>query len=142
MMRKVLAFLSIAIVFSFYGCDISSDENFQFITLKITSVVLPASFEQNATHDIQVTYERPDNCAFFEGFDVFEGDSNTRSIVAIGSLLEQDDCILLEDEVEASFQFTAVNSSPYTLRFYSGDDENGNPVYLEYLIPVRPEGIN
>ena len=142
MIRKVLAFFCIAIVFSFYGCDISSDENFQFVTLKITAVELPLSFEQNVDHTIQVTYERPDNCTFFEGFDVFEGENNTRSIVAIGSLLEQDECVLMQDEVNASFQFTAVNGSPYILRFYSGDDENGNPIYLEYIVPVRPEGIN
>lgn len=142
MIKKVLAILCLVIIFSFYGCEIESGENFQFITLKITSVELPVNFEQNASHNIQVTYERPDDCTFFEGFDVFEGDSNTRSIVAIGSLLKMDECELMQDEVNASFQFTALNVGAYTLRFYSGDDENGEPIYLEYVVPVRPEGIN
>jgi len=142
MMKKVLAFFCAAVVFSFSSCDIASDENFQFITLKITAVELPLSFEQRVSHTIQVTYERPDNCTFFEGFDVFEGEANTRSIVAIGSLLEQNECVLMEDEVNASFQFTPINGGPYTLRFYSGDDENGDSIYLEYVISVKPEGIN
>ncbi|MDT0606182.1 hypothetical protein [Croceitalea rosinachiae] len=141
-MKKVFAILGLMVVFSFYGCDIESGENFQFISLKITAVALPESFEQNTSHNIQVTYERPDNCTFFEGFDVFEVDLNTRSIVAIGSLLKMDECALMQDEVNTSFEFIALNTSSYTLRFYSGDDENGNPIYLEYVIPVIPEGVN
>ena len=142
MMKKVLAVFCVTMAFVFYGCDIDPEENFQFVTLEITAVELPLNFEQNATHNIQVTYRRPNDCTFFEGFDVFDGDLNTRSIVAIGSLLEQDQCVLMEDEVNASFQFTALNIGTYTMRFYSGEDESGNPVYLEYIVPVKPEGID
>lgn len=142
MIKKVIALLCVIVVFSFYGCDISSEENFQFVNLKIVSVELPESFQQNASHNIQVTYERPDTCTFFEGFDVFEGELNTRSIVAIGSFLEQEDCVLMDDDITASFEFTALNIGTYTLRFYSGNDVDGNPEYLEYIVPVRPEGVN
>lgn len=142
MMKKVLAIFSIAVLLTFYGCDIESQENFQFVTLKIIAVDLPESFEHNTEHNIQVTYERTNNCTFFEGFDVFEKNSNTHEIVAIGSLLEQEECNLENDGVNASFKFTALNIGAYTLRFYSGDDEDGNPIYLEYVVPVRPEGVN
>lgn len=142
MMKKVLAVFSIAVLFSFYGCEIDSPENFQFVTLKTIAVDLPEAFEHNAQHNIQVTYERPDDCTFFEGFDVFEGDLNTRNIVAIGSLLEKEECVAMDDNVTAAFLFTPINSGNYTLRFYSGDDEDGNPMYLEYVVPVRPEGVN
>lgn len=121
------------------GCDIeSSGSNFKFVTLRIVDVELPESFDINGFYDIQVTYERPNGCTFFEGFDVTRVDQNTRDVVAIGTeFIDDMACTQAIEEVVANFQFEVVYSGPYTFRFFNGTDANGNPVYLEYVVEVN-----
>ena len=122
--------------FTFSGCDIDSEENFNFITLEIVDVELPETFDFNATYDIKVYYRRPDDCHFFQGFDVFTADESTLNIVAIGRELSGETCTTTNDEIEATFTFRVLFSNTYTLRFFSGEDQNGDPIYLEYQVPV------
>ncbi len=119
------------------GCDIEPDENFQFITLEVIAADLPEAFDQNEQHNINITFRRPDGCTFFHAFDISVESSSERNIVAIGSALTQDDCAENDGTGDAILNFTALETAPYTFRFYTGVDENGNPEYLEYIVPVR-----
>lgn len=126
----------------FCGCTIDSGENFEFVSLTITNVELPESFTFNSTHDIAVTYERPDTCTFFEGFDVSNENESTRNVVAIGTVLTTGACTTAIDEVTAVLSFTVLQRETYLFRFYAGDDANGNPQFIEHRIPVDLQEFN
>ncbi|MBT8188659.1 MAG: hypothetical protein HKP38_00960 [Croceitalea sp.] len=130
----ILCVLCVTLIFN--GCDIKTGENFYFVSLKITSAAVPESFDFNSTHNIQITYERPDNCTYFQGFEVISENDGVRNIVAIGSELTDQTCETTNDSITAIYTMKAIYSGTYILRFYSGEDLNGDPTYLEYEVPV------
>lgn len=137
-MKRIFAAIFLC-AFCLSGCDIESDAaNFRFVTLRIVNADVPESFDINRMYDIQVTYERPNGCTFFEGFDVTRVDQNTRDVVAIGTeFIDDMACTQAIEEVVATFQFEVVYNGPYTFRFYNGTDIEGNAVYLEYVVEVN-----
>ncbi len=136
MKRKLLsiaAFLALVLV---VGCDIEPQENFQFVPLEVVSADVPDAFSLNAQHNIEITFRRPDSCTFFHDFDISVESSSERNIVVIGSSLTQSDCSENSVEGNATLRFTAIENTTYTFRFYTGIDQNGDPIFLEYIIPV------
>lgn len=136
-MKRIYAIaLLLVFVWSFSGCEIDSGENFHFKALEIIEADVPENFVLNQSHNIPVTFIRPDDCTFFQGFDVASEAGGIRTIVAIGSVLTEEDCNESEESVSETFTINAIVGGTYSLRFYTGDDANGNPIYLEYEVPV------
>lgn len=135
-LRVVFCFV---LLLSFQACDIDSEQNFHFVNLRIVDAEVPESFDLNGIYDIRVTYSRPNGCTFFEGFDVSSVDTTTRNVVAIGSEINNSDtaCIQIVEDVEATFKFKVLYSGTYTFRFYNGNDNEGNAIYLEYEVQVN-----
>lgn len=146
MMKK--GFLPIVIVvvcFLFNSCDLDDDApNFHFTTLNVAEVAFPETFEVDQTYDIEVTYVRPDGCTFFEGFEVTKTGDTDRDVVAIGTVLTNEDAVCTQalEQVVAIFRFNVIFTGEYHFRFYSGTDENDNPIYLEYTVPVEEAPSN
>lgn len=137
MKRKLLslaAFLALVLV---VGCEIEPQENFRFVPLEVISAIVPEAFVLNEQHDMEITFRRPDNCTFFHDFDIIVESSSERNIVVIGSSLTQDGCLENSVEGNATLRFIAIENAPYTFRFYTGIDQNGEPIYLEYIVPVE-----
>lgn len=122
------------------GCDLEDDyPDFHFVNLKVLEVELPESFDVYETYEVKVTYLRPNGCTFFEGFDVTKPDTTIRHIVAVGSEMEDTSCTQATQEVVETFRFTCYYSDTYLFRFWTGEDEEGNPEFLEYEVPVNPD---
>lgn len=139
-MKRIFAVLFLG-AFILSGCDIESEgANFTFVTLRIIEAEVPESFNINEIHDIQVIFERPNACTFFEGFDDTRVNETSIDVVAIGTeFIGEAPCTQAVEEVVANFQFQVVYSGPYTFRFYNGNDADGNPVYLEYVVEVNSD---
>ena len=137
MKRKLLSIATFLALILVVGCDIEPEENFRFVLLEVISAEVPDAFVLNAEHNIEITFRRPDNCTFFHDFDISVESSSERNIVAIGSSLTQSDCSESSDEGNATLSFTAIENTIYTFRFYSGNDQDGDPIFLEYIIPVE-----
>ncbi|NDV14525.1 hypothetical protein GO009_00680 [Muricauda sp. TY007] len=139
-MKKVLVpFMLIVACSWFVSCEVDDDSpNFYFTALKTVEADVPESFEYGKTYDIEVTYQRPNACTFFEGFDVTNTAETGRDIFVVGSVLTDEDRICTEavEEVVATLKFNVIYTKDYTFRFYAGDDAEGNATYLEYTIPV------
>lgn len=122
------------------GCDVSDDgAKYHFVPLQITAVDMPESFQLNETYNISVTYLRPNECTGFQGFDVISDESEDhtiRQVVAIGAEFEESPCEEINEELQANFQFICLYSKPYIFRFYTGEDEAGEPQYLEVEVAV------
>lgn len=138
-MKKALlvAFFVMASVLT--SCNLEDDRvNFHFVTLKIVSAELPETFKLNHSYEIKVTYIKPNNCTFFEGFEINRSGTTERNVVAVGSELEDTACAQVADEAVDNFYFTCYYSEPYLFRFWTGQDENGEAQFIEYEVPVTP----
>jgi len=128
---------SILLLFFLGSCDIEEDSNFSFVPLQTVAVEAPEAFIFNETHEITVTYLRPNDCTFFLGFDVINDGETTRNIVATGQMLsDSSGCNQQVEEVETTFNLVVLFSGTYLLRFWTGEDQNGVQQYIEIEIPV------
>lgn len=141
-MNRIIFLLVVATFSVLTSCSIDDGVNYHFEALQIKSVEMPESFDYGSVYKIKVNYLRPNNCTFFEGFDVVKEEVTTRNIVAVGSVIEDKDseCAERLEEVPASFNFEVLFNQPYLFKFWAGDDENGDPVYLEFTVPVSSDG--
>ncbi len=123
------------------SCSLDDDQtNFKYATLKTVSANLPDTFELGRVYRIDVKLLRPDECTFSETFDVsrdFTDSTNIRTVAAIGIVLDQADCAVVNDSIQDSFQFEVIYTKPYVFKFYTGDDENGEAEFLEIEVPVK-----
>ncbi len=140
MMKKKLVLLLFCIGALLWGCSLDDDngQNFHFATLRINNAVLPESFDLNETYEVMVDYTLPNNCSFFDGFEVTQEDTTVRNVVAIGSVrTDQAGCTEETIEAQASFKFTVIHDQPYTFRFYQGENSEGELLFLELDVPVN-----
>lgn len=121
------------------ACDIGDDEvNYHFVTLEIIDVSMPETFNLNETYEIGVTVLLPNGCTQFEGFDVISEGTTVRNVVAIGTERNDVACTEVISEVETTFDFVCLYPETYLFRFWTGEDEQGVPQYLELEVPVVP----
>ena len=139
MIREKLVLLAVFIALICNGCSIEDDDaNFHFTSLEIVGAELPESFDYNRTYEILVNYIKPDSCTNYEGFDVVKDSLTVRNVVDIGSVrTDTDDCTEESIEQTASFNFKVIYTDPYTFRFYTGDNSEGEAQYLEIVVPVN-----
>lgn len=138
-MRRFFMMLVSSLALVFGGCSLDDDDvNFHFTALEITDVDLPESFDFNQNYIISVTYLKPDGCTFYEGFDVRKEALTVRNVVAVGSVRTDDQaCTQAVIEETASFNFSVIYTDPYTFKFYTGENSDGEPEYLEVVVPVN-----
>ncbi|MER3319419.1 MAG: hypothetical protein RIB79_14095 [Allomuricauda sp.] len=143
-MKKVLMPFMLIVACSWsISCEVDDDSpNFYFTALNTVEADVPEFFEFGNTYDIEVTYQRPNGCTFFEGFDVVQTSVTGRDVVVIGSVLTDENraCTQAIEEVVATLKFNVIYTEEYTFRFYAGDDADGNATYLEYTVPIAEEG--
>ena len=139
-MKKLLNVVVTALlVFGSVSCDNDDNSglNVEFQELQIVDTQLPESFEFGNTYEIQVTFLRPDGCTYFQGFDVYPTDTTVREVVAVGARYADQACTQEAVEMTDSFLFKVIHDEPYTFRFYTGEDAEGNAEFIETEVPVN-----
>lgn len=131
----VTAFFAFALMF--ISCSNDDEPNFHFTALKAIQADVPDSFELNQTYRISVTYERPDDCTYFDRFQVFSTDTTVRDVAVLGFTFTDRECTEQVEAVEATFDFIVLHNQPYTFRFWQGKDENGEHQFFEVTVPVN-----
>jgi hypothetical protein len=135
-MKKIIFLLLIAISFS--SCSVEDDgpNDFYYEILPVESVDIPEEFVLGQTYEITVTYLRPTNCHIFNNF-YYDSELNQRTVAVVTSVYPNNDCLVLIDEaVEASFNFMVNSNGTYVFKFWQGEDENGNDLYYIVEVPV------
>jgi len=84
---------------------------------------------------ITVKYILPDECYVYNDV-LYEYDFDARNIAVISTVIDDDNCEILDREEELTIRVEALQVEPYIFRFWQGDDENGDPIYLEIVVPV------
>jgi len=130
---------AIALVLVLNGCEIGEDEvNYHFVTLQVVDVDMPEAFRLSETYQVEVTVLETNGCTEFEGFNITSEDTTTRQVVAIGTEQTEVACAEIVTEARASFEFTCLYPETYVFRFWTGEDELGEPQFLEIEVPVVP----
>lgn len=138
MKKAIMLGMLLGAAMLFNACNLDDGQNFRFTTLNIVDANVPEFFELNKTYSIEVTYERPDSCTFFEGFNISRPALTDRDVAVIGSVLtEETACTPAIEEITASFDFIVLYRGEYHFRFFAGRDENNDSIFLEYTIPVE-----
>ena len=134
MVIKKIFFVLFAVIL-FVSCSDDDSYDYHYELLPIEEAVVPEEFEYGEIYDISVTYIVPDDC-YVNSDILYEYDQNARNVAVISLVIESNDCETIDLEQELTFQVHALQSSPYTFRFWQGDDDNGEPMYLIVEVPV------
>lgn len=141
MKRLYVLLCAITLAVISVSCSIDDDQtNFKYATLRTVSASLPDTFELGKVYNIDVKLLRPDECTFSETFDVrrsFTDSTNVRTVAAIGIVLDKEECTVVNDSIQATFQFEVIYTKPYIFKFYTGNDENDEAEFLEIEVPVK-----
>ena len=120
------------------GCDLDDDQpNFSLEIMSIEAVDVPDEFIFGQTHEISVTYTRPNGCYQFNDF-IVSAEGNTRSIAVVDTVYDET-CTLATVTATVSFDFLVLSNEAYIFQFYQGEGNDGNDQYLIVEIPVVDE---
>lgn len=133
-MKKIFFLLLIAISFS--SCSVDDGNDFYYEILPVESVDIPEEFVLGETYEITVTYLRPTTCHVFNNF-YYESELNQRTVAIVTTVYQNNDCLpLIDEQIEASFNFIVNSNGTYVFKFWQGEDENGNDLYYIVEVPV------
>jgi len=117
------------------SCSDDDNTNYHYELLPVEDAIVPEEFVHGQVYFITVKYIRPDDCYVYNDV-LYEYDFDARNIAVISTVIEDENCETLDREEELTIRVQALQSSPYIFRFWQGDDENGDPIYLEIIVPV------
>ena len=137
-MKRLGFLVVIALIFILHSCNKDDDKNnVTFSKLQIVEAELPDTFRLGASYQVWTTYIRPNDCTYFQGFDVYSDTVSSRTVTAIGA--SYTDRVCEQDEVEVTdfFVFKVIYDQTYKFRFWKGEDDAGNPEFMEIEVPVK-----
>lgn len=135
-MKKL--FFSCLILLSCWSCSLEDDDyvNYNFEFIPIQEVDIPSSFIIGETYQIKLHYNRPSSCHVFHDL-YYDSDGPERTIAVVNVVYDNSNCEDLENSlIERSFNFSVIYDQVYIFKFWQGEDENGEDIYLIYEVPV------
>lgn len=126
-------------VLIFTGCSVDNDTRttFTYELVPTVAVQIPDTLVYQNTYNFEITFERPTQCHFFEGFN-YEKDGNTRLIGVINGIFDNPECEPLDTVTAvANLNFIAERNDFYIFKFWQGENENGEPIFLTKEVPVK-----
>jgi hypothetical protein len=138
---KKLFFLGFVIA-SVWSCSVddSVNQGFSFEILPIESVTIPDEMNFGEVYTINYTYFKPSSCYFFHDL-YYIAENNIRTVAVINKVLEGSENVICESLIdvlqERSFDFVVnQNGGTYVFKFWQGEDENGEDVYLVHEVTI------
>lgn len=134
MVLKKIFFVIFTVIF-FVSCSDDDSSDYHYELLPVEDALVPEEFEFGKVYELTVKYIVPDDC-YVNSDILYEYDQDARNIAVISHVIENNNCDPLDLEQELTFRVQALQASPYIFRFWQGDDENGDPIYLIVEVPV------
>ena len=129
------------VVFAFFvlilsvSCSSDDDTNYHYELLPITEATVPDEFIFGDYYTISVKYIVPDDC-YVHSRILYEYDFDARNVAVLSTVIEDKNCEVLDTEEFITFGVQALQREPYVFRFWQGEDQDGNPIYLEKIVQV------
>ncbi len=136
-MKKLVLLIAVLICSISCSHDDAVDTTFTYELVPVTTVEIPDTLIFQNTYIFDITYLRPTECYFFEGFS-YEQDQNERVIGVISEVFDNPDCQSIDSlTAVANMNFVVKRNDFYTFRFWQGENENGEAIFLTKEVPVR-----
>ncbi len=136
-MKKLFLLLFVSLIA--VSCSLDDDGNkYYYEFLPVETFEVPESFDFGKIYTITIFYKRPNDCHTNQSL-YFERKDSTRTIAIQSLVLDRSKCDFLPNEelLKGTFQFEVLNTTPYLFKFYKGEDENGESIFEEVMIPVN-----
>lgn len=133
MKQFLLALLAVVFLVS---CDDDDDVVYHFEYVPVLEAEVPEEFEFGRVYELIVTYELPNSCYDIYSYDyIYEG---TSRIIAPIAIVDDSAGSCAEMTTEGTFtvRVEALQAEDYLFKFWQGEDEEGEPIYLEIEVPV------
>lgn len=117
------------------SCSDDDSSNYHYELLPVEEADVPDEFVYGQIYYISVKYIRPTECYVYNDV-LYEYDYDARNIAVISTVVEDNDCEIIDSDEELTIRVQALQTSPYIFRFWQGDDDDGDPIYLEIVVPV------
>ena len=133
---KYLILAMIVVAATTVSCNDDNDHDYFLEYVRVTDADVPDEFIFGQTYRLNVTVELPSSCYYFYGqYDYFyEGTS--RLIYPIAHVHDGEPCTLNIRETVFSIPVQALQSEPYIFKFYQGQDDNEQDIFLTIEVPV------
>ena len=143
-MKKLLLLLALVTFGIFSSCSPEGSDNPEFTLelIPIQDVEMPEYFERGRTYNLTLFYSMPSDCHYLNNIIPEPAGQNTYMVAIEAFVVDNPDCNQFEQMVmeEVLVQFTCTTSysgNSCTLKFYNGEDSEGNPRFIERTIPVH-----
>lgn len=126
------------VIFSFIifvSCSNDDGPTYHYELLAIEDVILPENFEYGKIYEVSLKYIQPDDC-YISSDVLYEYDNDIRNVAVISTVLDDKNCFPSEFEDNISFKVQALQEETYIFKFWQGEDDNGEPIYLVKEVPV------
>lgn len=117
------------------SCSDDDSSNYHYELLPVEEADVPDEFVYGQIYYISVKYIRPTECYVYNDV-LYEYDYDARNIAVISTVVEDNDCEIIDSDEELTIRVQALQTSPYIFRFWQGDGDDGDPIYLEIVVPV------
>jgi len=134
MVVKRLFFVIFAVVL-FVSCSDDDSSSYHYELLPVEDALVPEEFVFGEVYDLTVKYIVPDDC-YISSDILYEYDQDARNVAVISLVIDENNCDIMDLEQDLTFQVQALQANPYIFKFWQGDDENGEPIYLILEVPV------
>ncbi|MHA7942522.1 hypothetical protein ACJOV8_005585 [Formosa sp. 3Alg 14/1] len=147
-MKKLL--LLFVATLTLASCDTNDDysSNFTYGVIPTESADIPDDMEVGKIYRITVDYIRPTDCYSFYTLDYRRStediedangeliDTQVRTVAVINRIFTEEECEELDETTQVYFDFEPITAGPYVFRFWTGEDEDGEGIFLEYETEV------
>ena len=134
---KYLLIMFVALALTVSSCNDEGDyHDYHLEYTSVKGAELPDEFIYGRTYRIDITIELPNSCYYFYNqYDYFyEGTS--RLIYPIAHVDDGVPCTQNITETTFSIPVQALQQEPYIFKFYQGEDEDGQDMFLTIEVPV------
>lgn len=139
-MKKLLMLLGVIALA--IACVPEDDDNLKFHVefVPVESVEVPEFMTPGQNYQIKVNFRRPNDCHYFDGF-YYEAQGSVRVVAVQTLFIEDANCspIAAQDPDQETFTLQCPLEyayDSYTFKFYQGENEQGQQLYLEKVVPV------
>ncbi|MDY2586435.1 hypothetical protein [Winogradskyella aquimaris] len=133
---KKYAFLFLVSVAFLTSCSVENDDpvvRTEF--MPIVNVAVPDHFVQGQTHEILMSYVKPNSCYVFNNI-IFDIEGHERTVSILNTVYENENCTPQDELTTVSFDLTVSGDDVYLFKFYQGKDEYGVDQYHLVEVPV------
>ena len=95
----------------------------------IDSVYVGEIHPSRQVTEITTYFTRQNECEIFFDYD-YQISGTERTVSLVTSNLQSNDCIDISEVASNKLQFKPENSGLYTFRFWAGNDENDEPIFI------------